>query len=63
MGAALDKFHEQRKLMKEAIMSVAMKHLKTTTLVLSLVQEELASRIKNFECKTVLPEIVSVKPQ
>ena len=61
MGSALDKFHEQRKLIKEAIMSVAMKHLKNTVMVLSMVQEELVTRIKNFNCNTVLPDVVSVK--
>jgi len=61
MGSALDKFHEQRRLIKEAIMSVAMKHLKSTVWVLSMVQEELVTRIKNFNCNTVLPDVICLK--
>ena len=59
MGLALDKFHEQRQLIQEAIMLVAVKHYKNTKIVLGMVQEELVSRIKNFNCQSVLPDLVS----
>jgi len=59
MESALDKFHEQRTLLKEAILSVALKHYQNSKDFLNMVQEELTERIKNFSCATVLTTTVS----
>eukprot|EP00111_Clytia_hemisphaerica_P016601 TCONS_00049217-protein len=61
LGSALDKFHEQRQLIKEAILDVAMKHYNNTKNLLGLVQEELAKRITNFQCSSVMPADLCTK--
>jgi hypothetical protein len=59
--SAMDKFHEQRALLKEAIMSVALKNLANTAEFLLGVKEFIISRIKNFQCSTVLPAEICTK--
>lgn len=61
LGSALDKFHQQRQLIKEAIFDVALKHYNNTKDLLNLVQKELVTRITNFQCSSVLPADICTK--
>lgn len=59
--SAMDKFHEQRSLLKEAIMSVALKNYNNTKDMLQAVKEYIISKVVNFKCENFLPAAVSIR--